>query len=235
MGPRSADFKLNHRLPCSASPLPICSAFRLLPAPPGVLSLVPGELGFVPFAHGGLPLGMCLFIHTVISSCPAAPGTRRDTFTGLPQPALRRAAQALRVMVLPVSCLLHSTYLPGLISPGRPRLGDWGCSILALLGSALLQWTEAAGWRAGRPGNLCGRSAGPLSRQNLSRVGVIPVQMDRGLLTVQGSGDAARQLLHSPEPTSCHCVRGSSPLPVPGSTSTLLPVSFQKPTSFTDK
>lgn len=64
MRPRSADFKLNHGLPYSASPLPVCSAFQLLPAPPGVPSLVPGELGFVPFTRGGLPLGMCLFIHT---------------------------------------------------------------------------------------------------------------------------------------------------------------------------
>lgn len=43
-------------------------------------------------------------------------------------------------------------------------------------------------------------------------------------LTVQGSGVAACQLLQSPKPTGCHGSWGSSPLPVPGSTSTLLPV-----------
>ena len=41
---------------------------------------------------------------------------------------------------------------------------------------------------------------------------------------MQGSRAAACQLPHSPEPTGCHGSRGSSPLPVPGSTSTLLPV-----------
>lgn len=162
MGPRSADFKLNHRLPCSASPLPICSAFRLLPAPPGVLSLVPGELGFVPFAHGGLPLGMCLFIHTVISSCPAAPGTRRDTFTGLPQPALRRAAQALRVMVLPVSCLLFLPHPALDLPPGPhfPREAETGGLGLLHPGTSGLRlapvdrgsWVEGrTSWKSLRP------------------------------------------------------------------------------------
>lgn len=55
------------------------------------------------------------------------------------------------------------------------------------------------------------------------------------MLTVQGSGDEARQLLHSSEPPGCHGSQSSSPLPVRGSTSTLLPVSFQKPTSLIDK
>ena len=48
-------------LHCSTSPLPACSTFQLLPAPP-VPSLVPGVLGFVALAHCGLSLGICLLI-----------------------------------------------------------------------------------------------------------------------------------------------------------------------------
>lgn len=47
-------------LPCSASCLPACSTFCLLPALP-CPSLVPGELGFVPLARRGLSVGICFF------------------------------------------------------------------------------------------------------------------------------------------------------------------------------
>lgn len=183
-------------------------------------------------------MGMCLFIHTVISSCSAAPGTRRDTLPEPPQPALRRAAQALRVMVLPVSCLLFLPR-PALDLPPEPHFSreaeTRGLGVLHPGTSGLHPApVDRGSWAEGR---MSWKSLQPVSRvpQDPSRAGVKPCLEGPG-----GADHAGQQGRGLPAPAlprvpGCHGSRGSSPLPVPGSTSALLPVSFQKPTSLTDK
>lgn len=70
----------------------------------------------------------CVCLSTLISSCPEAPSTLRDTFPGLPQPAFHRAVQALRVTVLPVSCLLFFPHSALNLPPGPhfPREAETG-------------------------------------------------------------------------------------------------------------
>lgn len=101
-----------------------CSGFWLLPAPPSP-SLVPGELGFVPLAHRGLPLGTCFFIpygELVLLSSAWPPWGH---LPGATQPPLPRATQALKVTVLPAGSLFLLPHpalrQPGLDLPPRPH------------------------------------------------------------------------------------------------------------------
>lgn len=101
---------LTSGLHCSASFLLADSTSWLLPA-----SLVPllvsRELGFVPLAVLG---HICLF-YTMNQSCPAAPGTRANTFLELP--SYSSSASASEVMVLPTSSFLILPH-PALRQPG---------------------------------------------------------------------------------------------------------------------
>lgn len=115
-------------LPLLASPLPVYRRFQLLPAPPE--ASCHWYLGSWACPVWWAALGHVFVGHTDTHPDQKLPGTRRGTSQGCPQPALRRAVQALKLGPS-VSCLLffpHSALnLPvGLISPGRPRPGDWG-------------------------------------------------------------------------------------------------------------
>lgn len=120
MGPRSADFKLNHWAALLSitsacwqrSPTTSCSSQRPVVATWGA--------GLCRLRPWWVALGHVFVYPHCDLVLPSSSQTGRDTLPEPPQPALHRAAQALRVMVLPVSCLL---FLP------RPALTS-GASFL---------------------------------------------------------------------------------------------------------
>lgn len=169
MGPRSADFKLNHwaallsiTSPTTSCSSPSCRCYL------GSWALSPSRcvaLGHVyVYPHCDLIL-------------PSSSRTPRDTLPEPPQPALRRAAQALRVMVLPVSCLL---FLPGpaLHLPPKPhfsREAEMGGLGVLHPGTSGLRPApvDRGSWTEGR---MSWKSLQPVSRvpQDPSRAGVKP-------------------------------------------------------------